>query len=215
MDTVKFLLMGLAFFAGSSIASSIESSSPVLHHWSLTGSIGVTTYQNMVDSDGTTVLGRLAFGKELDSNALFALGLELGVQNGNSMRVAVPEGTSCAFVLGDLPIQSIVKPMLDFLVTAKINPLDSTPFFAALKGGVAYRHWQFEDRDSISALSQIAGEVQAGFGVLISDKVSFAVLYQGVFGGNPDLRIDEVRQTATVATIPLQNGVLLSMALSI
>jgi hypothetical protein len=217
MDKVRDLTFLLLAFSGATFSGDmgrLNNHTMTEHHpWLVTGSIGFTDYQNMFHGDGETVVGRFALGKELFSRAALAFGLELGVQNGNAMRLDVSQET--LDVLGGLPIQSTMKPMLDLLVTAKTNSLGVIPLFAELKGGIAYRHWQFEDRDSINDQSNIAGEVQAGLGYLVSDKASLGVFYQGVFGGNPDFQVNALNQTGLVKTIPIQNGVLLSLTLTL
>lgn len=59
-----------------------------------------------------------------------------------------------------LPINSIVKPMLDFLLTLRSGRFGSSCLFVKLKkGGVAYGCWDFMDRDSIPSELELAGEV--------------------------------------------------------
>jgi hypothetical protein len=117
--------------------------------------------------------------------------------------------------LGGLPIQSTVKSLLDLLVTAKTLPLGANDFFAQLKGGIAYRQWQFDDRTSINNLGTIAGELQAGLGYPISPSTTLSVLYQGIFGGTPKLYVETASASASVSTLPIQQGVLLSLALTV
>ena len=183
------------------------------HRWSVTASLGDTNYQSMYSDDGQTVLGRLALGRELFAQKQFTFGLELGVQNGNSMRLNVPQATLDE--LGGLPIQSTVKPMLDLLVTANTLRLGTSEFFGQLKGGIAYRRWQFDDRTSINNLSNMAGEIQAGIGYPISQTTTLSLLYQGIFGGNPDFSVNATSATGSVSTIPIQQGVLLSLSLTV
>ena len=52
-----------------------------------------------------------------------------------------------------------------------------------VKGGAAYRHWQF-DRASIANNNQINGELQAGFGVKITPKTKLTLYYQGIYSSN-------------------------------
>jgi hypothetical protein len=110
------------------------------HPWSVTASLGYTNYQSMYSDDGQTALGRLAIGKELFTRKYLIFGLEIGVQSGNTMRLNVPQITLDE--IGGLPNQSTVKPTLDLLATAKIQPLGSSQFFGEIKGGIAYRQWQ-------------------------------------------------------------------------
>jgi hypothetical protein len=177
--------------------------------WIVVGSLGYTAYQNILDCDSQTVLGRFAIAKELFGTPYSNFGLELGVQSGNTMHLDVSEATLDE--LGGLPIQSTMKPMVDLLATAKITPTNS-PFFALLKGGIAYRHWQFDGRNSVNNLSKFSGEVQAGAGYSIGSLASLSLLYQGVFGGNPNFTVSEVCPSGRVSRIPTQQGVLLSFS---
>lgn len=181
-----------------------------LHLWSVTASIGYTDFQHMYESEGQTVLGRLAFDRALLDTQFGNIGLELGVQNGNQMRLKVDEEDLNA--LGGSPIQTTVKPTLDLLGTFITHPLFNTPLFAQVKGGIAYRSWQFDDRTSIDFLSNIAGEVQAGVGFAISKTANLSLLYQGIYGGNPNFVVDTTNETGSISTLPIQNGVLLSLA---
>ena len=52
---------------------------------------------------------------------------------------------------GGLPIQATLKQMLDLLVTAKFQ-ISNTPIYAIVKGGIAYRQLQLEDRNFIFRL---------------------------------------------------------------
>ena len=179
--------------------------------WSVTASLGYTNYQNMNQATGQTMLGRLAFGKEFFSRGPLGFGLELGGQNGNSMQLSASPAQ--LETLGSLPIQSTVKPIFDVLATVRTAPLGASSLFGQLKGGVAYRRWQFEDRDSINNLSQLAGEIQAGLGFPLSERTNLSLLYQGIFGGNPKFSVNTVNETGHVDSIPIQQGLLLSLSL--
>lgn len=178
--------------------------------WSITASIGYTDYLSMYSNDGETLLGRLAFHRAFYIKQAITYGLELGVQNGNKMRLSVPQATLDE--LGSTPIQSTAKPLLDLLATTKIQPFNFNPLFGEIKGGIAYRQWQFDDRDSINNLSNIAVEVQAGVGYSISQVTQLSLLYQGIFGGDPNFSVDSSNTTGSVSTIPIQQGVLLSLS---
>lgn len=117
--------------------------------------------------------------------------------------------------LGGLPIQTTVKPILDLLATLKSNSFGTTPIFAQFKGGIAYRRWQFNDRDSINDKSQIAGEVQAGLGYAISERARLSLSYQGIFGSTPEFRFDPDSATGRVSNIPIQNGVLFGLTFTV
>ena len=183
------------------------------HPWSVSGSLGYTVYEDMFRGDGQTAVGRLAIGRDVHTSHLFTWGLEVGIQNGNTMRYFPSQADIDA--LGGLPIQTTAKPMIDLLVTLKTLSFESTPIFALIKGGAAYRRWQFNDRDSINDKSQIAGEVQAGLGYSISERASLTLSYQGIFGSNPDFNLNAVNATGSVSNIPVQNGVLLGLTVTV
>ncbi|MCC5791111.1 MAG: hypothetical protein JJT82_00675 [Legionellaceae bacterium] len=181
--------------------------------WSVTGSLGYTVYNNMYRGDGQTALGRFAIGRDVHVGHAMIWGLEVGVQNGNTMRYYPSRAAVDA--LGGLPMQTTAKPMLDLLATLKTTAIGASPIFAQLKGGIAYRRWQFNDRNTINDPSQIAGEVQAGFGYSISQRASLSLSYQGVFGRNPRFRLNVDNATGRVSHIPVQNGVLLGLTVNV
>ncbi len=179
------------------------------HSWSLITSIGFTDYNHMMEKDGQTPLLRLGFGKRLFFVSGAAVGLELGIQNGNTMDVdttAFPE-------TGGLPVSTTVKPTLDLLATVKTGTLGHHPFFLLAKGGVAYYHWQFDNNDVMKNQIKLATEAQAGVGYIINDFFDLSLLYQGIFGGNPNLHLEnDYSNRLTMNNIPVQHGVLLSLS---
>ena len=195
-----------------------------MHPWSVVGSIGYTGYENAMSQNGQTPVGRLAIAKDLFnlgdtgiSNDIFDassthIGLELGVQNGNRMALLVPQAT--LDTLGGLPITTTVKPMLDLLATVQVAPMADMPAFLVVKGGIAYRQMEM-DRDTVNNLSQVAGEVQAGIGIPVSDAATLSLLYQGVYGSSPNFTVNATTLTGNVANIPVQNGVLLSLSMTL
>jgi hypothetical protein len=189
------------------------------HPWSITGSLGYTYYLSSTNNQGQTAVERLAIGKELFNLYLFKRyqwfwGLELGVQNGNSMNLAASEEQIEA--LGGLPIFTTIKPMPDLLVTIKSQEIGYYfPMHMQVKGGVAFRHLQFNDRDSIKSRLELSGEVQAGPAWNLNKVFTLAVLYQGIFGGAPNLQINEENMTGFISAIPMQHGGLVSLTLTL
>lgn len=177
--------------------------------WSVTASVGYTVFENMYENEGQTPVGRLAFDKGILNIKNLDIGVELGVQNGNSMRLNVSQAD--LDLLGGAPVQTTVNPIIDLLATITTKPIKNTAIFAQIKGGIAYRSWQFEDRTSINPVSNIAGEVQAGLGVALSKMSKLSLLYQGIYGGNSNFVVNGSTEAAHVSQIPIQNGVLLSM----
>lgn len=210
---IKTALIASCVLSQQSIAGTMGPILEITHPWSVTGSIGYTVYEDMYRDDGQTALGRFAIGRDVYTGHSLTWGFEVGVQSGNTMRYFPSQEAIDA--LGGLPIQTTVKPLLDVLVTLKTASFGTTPIFAQLKGGIAYRRWQFNDRDSINDKSQIAGEVQAGLGYALSERANLSVSYQGIFGGNPDFHFNADSATGRVSNIPVQNGVLLGLTVTV
>lgn len=187
--------------------------------WIFTGSLGYTQFQDMFRNEGQTALGRIAIGKEffmsdeLAFGSELSIGVEIGLQTGNTMQLDVPQAT--LDILGGLPIQSSVKPILDVLATLRTNTLENAPIFMQFKAGAAYRQWHFENRDSVASLSKASPELQIGLGYLINDMAFITLSYQGIFGGNPDFLVNATNYTGYVSKIPGQNGVLLGLSLTV
>lgn len=177
--------------------------------WSVTASIGYTNFDNMYANEGQTPTGRLAFDKGLLNIKTIDIGVELGIQNGNSMRLNVSQAD--LDILGGAPIQTNVSPIVDLLATLTTAPLLNTPLFAQVKGGIAYRSWTFEDRTSINPISNVASEVQAGFGIALSKMSQLSLLYQGIYGGKASFIIDATEEVGQVSSIPIQNSIFLSI----
>ncbi|KTC78002.1 hypothetical protein [Legionella brunensis] len=175
------------------------------NRWSILASLGYGQYQHIYSDDGQTPLGRLAVAAELLTTSQTAFGLEVGVQNGNRMRVALPVHT--LDVLSGGIVRTTVKPMLDLLLTANTTPINESLLFTQIKGGLAYRQWQMET-DLIGNKTELAGEVQAGFGYPLTEITSLNLLYQGVFGGSPKLRQGSLGESWHFSNIPVQHGIL-------
>lgn len=173
------------------------------NRWSIIASLGYGQYDHMYSNDGQTPLGRLAVGAELLTTTQTAFGLEVGVQNGNHMRVQLPPETIA--ILGGV-VRTTVKPMLDVLFTANTTPISESLLFAQLKGGIAYRQWEMET-NLISNKTELAGEVQAGFGYPLTEVTSLNLLYQGVFGGSTRFR-PPLDDTGHFSSVPTQHGIL-------
>jgi hypothetical protein len=180
--------------------------------WSITASVGNGKYQNVYSKDGKTALARLALGNEMILTGDLVWGLELGLQNGNHMKLDIPYETLA--MLEWLPVKTTLGPMLDLLVTAKSDPLFGSSFFAQLKGGIAYRYWQIEHKP-INELTQLAGEIQAGLGYPVTALASLNLLYQGVYGSDPNLRLDTYTKTGRISNIPVLHAVLLGLSVNL
>lgn len=194
--------------------------------WSAIGSLGYTWYDNLysggptADSsaqtaigDGQTALGRFAIARQLGTFKMIKLGLEVGVQNGTTARLGIPQATLNE--VGGLHIQVSIKPMLDLLATASWQPVESIPIFGLVKPGIAYRRLQVNDRVTFNDVSEVAFELQAGLGMQLSDRANLSLNYQGVFNSNSSYTINTTTFTGHISNIPVQNGILLSLAYTV
>lgn len=178
------------------------------HPWSITGTLGYGSFDYAASGEGQTPIGRLAIGKSFMDFGRSSIGLEMGVQNGKTMDLFIPQGT--LDLLGGLPIQATITPFIDLLGTIRMSFNESSPFFADVKLGAAYRRLNVIGRDTVDNKSQFAGEVQAGIGACITEISTLSILYQGVYGGSLNFKVDEANATATIGNIPVQNSILLS-----
>jgi hypothetical protein len=192
--------------------------------WSVVGGLGYTQYDSgyhgggLADpaaqasiGDGQTAFGRFAIARDLAKLRTMQFGLELGVQSGNTMRLDIPQAT--LDLLGGLPVQANIKPMIDLLATATTEPLMSQyPAYGILKAGIAYRRMQINDRVTVNDLEQVGFELQVGLGVAITERARLALLYQGVFNGSTNFTVNTAAGTGHVSNIPMQNGLLLALS---
>jgi hypothetical protein len=196
--------------------------------WSIIGGVGYTWFQDAYAGgpgsdpsaqgaigDGQTPFERLAIAKDFgvwDYGYLqyVRFGGEIGVQTGNIMRLGASQDT--LDLLGGLPIQLNVKPTLDLLATASVQPMEGVPAFGVLKAGIAYRRLQIDERVTVNDLSQVAFDMQAGIGMDVSEHGKLSLVYQGIFGGNTNFTVNTVTGTGHISAIPIQNGVLLNLA---
>lgn len=182
--------------------------------WIVSASMGYMEYQKMFREDGQTATARLSIGKTLFTiEQLFLdVGLELGIQSGNRMRLSLPEST--IDILGGLPLELTVKPIMDLLVSAKVSPSEFFPLFLLLKGGGSYLR-VMGDRGAVNDVNKLAPEVQAGFGYTISNQANITLLYQGIFGGHPKFQLNEATLTGDLSNASVAHAVLLGFAINI
>jgi hypothetical protein len=214
---VRLLLNGcLLCVSASSFAGTMGAPPPMplieVHPWSVTASLGYTSYEYGAHGTGQTPVGRLGIGKALCDFGATSFGLELGVQNGNTMHLFIPQSQLDA--LGGLPVEATITPLLDLLATLRISVASTSTVFIDLKGGAAYRR-MYIDRDSVNSKSQFAGEFQGGVGMPITDSSTISILYQGVYGGSLDFTVNTTAFTGHIANIPVQNGVLISLNITL
>ncbi|MBA2710176.1 MAG: outer membrane beta-barrel protein [Tatlockia sp.] len=210
MKKIIFLIAALSvcFFGRSNACTHCDSS----FNFGFSGSVGLTRFDSVYQNDGQSVLGRLSLNSQYALSDFLALGIDLGVQNGNTMRLSISKET--LDLLGGEPVSINVKPMVDLLLTAQIIPFEDGGFFGFVKGGLAYRQAQV-DRNEVNDLSKFSPELQAGFGYKINDNLAIHLAFQQVFGGNPDYKVNPITERATITNIPSQKAVLLGLSLII
>ncbi|MDR3503394.1 MAG: hypothetical protein P4L79_12530 [Legionella sp.] len=203
--------VGILFSFTSHAVSYIPTLTSQDQPWSITASVGSANYQ-VVANDKNSALGRLALGNELLLAGDIALGLELGLQTGNKICLTIPKKSLSR--LRWTPVHTTLSPVLDLLITTKTDPLFNSAFFAQLKGGIAYRHWKI-NRIPVNEISQLAGEVQAGFGYPITALASLSLLYQGIYGNTPNAQLDPYSNRTNLANIPTLHAVLVGLSVNL
>ena len=165
-------------------------------------------------NDGQFAQGRLVFGLQALEFGALAFGIETGVQLGNTMRLSASDAVIAAG--GGLPVQATLKQLIDLLITAKFQ-LSNMPIFAIVKGGIAYRQLQLEDRTSSSdSLQQVNGEFQAGLGYKLTEHVMLTALYQGIYSSNnAGVSVDASGDNTYINNIPTQQAGFLGLEYSL
>jgi hypothetical protein len=155
--------------------------------------------------DGQYAQTRLSLGLRAAEYNVLTLGVEAGVQSGNSMRLAASDVLIAT--AGGMPIQSTLKPLVDLLLTVKGQLLPNNPLFGILKGGVAYRQLVLENRTSArDGLRQLDGEFQAGLAYSMTSHATITAFYQGIYSGaNAGLAINTAGDV-TISRIPTQQA---------
>lgn len=178
--------------------------------WSINAAFGSAFYNNLpLENNQTNATGRLSLGFWLSTTDYFQLSLEGGIQNGNSMRLHFPK--ECIDVLGGIPIEVQLKPMLDLLLGLKTETFEAIPLFTWIKGGIVYQQLHI-DRDSIPDLKKISPELMAGFGYKINEQASLHLGYQYIRGNTPQLIIYPETESAKLRHIPSRQAVLLGFS---
>lgn len=164
---------------------------------------GYGVISGMIDSDGEVAQARFAIGAESPQWACMIFGGEAGIQSGNTMRLKASQ--AIIDDAGGLPIQTTLKPFVDALATFKWRFID--PFSLIIKGGIAYRQLQFEDRTSDrDSLKRINAEVQGGFSYQLNPRARLIAYYQRIFSrANAKVEL-ESNSDVTIGEIPTQQG---------
>jgi hypothetical protein len=90
-------------------------------------------------------------------------------------------------------------------VKAKLTP--RYPLFAIVKGGIAYRQMQLNDRtSSADNLKKVNSELQAGLGFSVTDNILLTAFYQGIYSSNnAGVDLNSAGDT-TISRIPTQQA---------
>lgn len=212
------LALGLAATFAASAGGYTPSPAPVMpieeSSWHYGIGIGFTNFDGMMLKDGQSVVGRLSIAKDIKQYNDFTFGVELGMQTGNQSRLKLT--TTQDIDLGQVAVQTFIKPMADLLITAAKPINDKTSAF--IKGGIAFRQMHF-DRDTINTLRKVNPELQVGLSMKVSDSSSISLAYQGVFAGKVDLVTTNPGAalgggTGVVKNIASQHGVLLTLSMT-
>lgn len=156
-------------------------------------------------NDGNFAQGRLALGVHANTYKNWLFGVEVGVQSGNTMRL----NTRLNVIddAGGLLVQSTLKPLVDFLATVHGRFQPDSPLSYILKGGIAYRQLDLNDRSSSQdSLSKVNGEFQAGLGYNLTPHVMLSAFYQGIYSNNNVGAALNSVGDVTIANIPTQQA---------
>lgn len=209
LSTILGLLTSLTIFAGTMGDADLSSSTPLY----IGGYGGYGHIDGGYHWGANTTMGRLAIGLHLKEYHALLFGAEVGFQSGNTMRLyASPETIDLG---GGLPIQSTLKPMVDFLVSVKGRFTYNSPIFYLLKGGVAFRQLELEDRSSPSdTLHKFNGEFQGGLGYAITNHVLLTAFYQGIYSSpSAGIQLDTTNDVS-ISKIPTQQAGFLGLEYS-
>lgn len=174
---------------------------------------GYGQIKNAYRKDGNTGIGRFNLGLQLYQFRALAVGVEAGIQSGNTMRMAT--NPQLLELIGGLQPQASVKPIIDALATLRGNFGPTLPFDYRLKGGIAYRQLQFENRTSSKdTLSKVNGEFQAGLGYNLTPNLALTAMYQGIYSSNNAKMRQDVLGDLIITRIPTQQAGLLGVEYS-
>lgn len=210
---MKLFIVGILLSYNAIASNYFPKSTSQDQPWSVAASAGSGNYQ-APSRDKNTAIGRLALANELMLAGNIALGLELGLETGNRIKLDLAKET-LNVIKKWIPLQTTLAPTFDLLITAKSDPLGSSDLFAQLKGGLAYRHWQ-ADFIPYNNISQLSGEIQAGFGYSLTALASLSLLYQGIFSNNgPNYYFDLYSRSEQLSNIPTLHAILVGLSVNL
>ena len=177
--------------------------------WTVDAAFGMAFYPGTTNHDSQTAIGRLSLGHALFTQPYWQVGIEAGIQSGTSMQLALPKES--IDILGGVPIDAEIKPMLDILIGVKTESLGGIPIVAWLKGGAAYRQLRV-DRPEVNNLNEYSPEIQVGFGYRINEQTTVNIGYQTIWGKNSALTVNPQTETGVLRYIPAQQAVLVGLS---
>jgi hypothetical protein len=172
---------------------------------------GYGNVNDMLHNDGQGAIGRLTFGVDVYDWNPAAISLELGLQNGRTMRHS-PASNDPDFDI-DLPIDTTLNPVNDLLLSVRF-PI-TCQFYGVVKGGIAYRRFQFENGDYVNNLNQVSGEFQAGVGYEVTNHARLALYYQGIYANGKVNFTQNSDGFVHVSNIPTQQAGFLGLEITL
>lgn len=210
----KMMITGLIFFSLPVVAATTDHTQLSNDSPFYVGAYGgYGSVSGGYQQDGNFAQGRFVMGLHTPVYQQLIVGTELGFQSGNDMRL---EASSAVIdTAGGLPIQATLKPVVDLLLTVKGQFKPESSVFYVVKGGIAYRQLQLENRTSSrDSLSKVNGELQIGLGYSITPQMMVTAFYQGIYGSsNADVGLD-TNEDVTISSIPTQQAVFLGVEYS-
>lgn len=207
MNNIKLLIVSALFIQAANANNCFDCNGL---HLGVSGSIGATNYQQAYANDGQSILGRLSLNAQYDVTESLNVGLEIGVQNGNTMRLDIPKPE--LDMLGGEPVTVVIKPLLDVLGALKVTPFDNPGLFGFIKGGIAFRQLQV-NRNEVNNLTKISPELQVGIGYGVKDNSSLFLGFQHVFGSNPNYQVNPLTETGYIEGLPSQDSILMGLTI--
>jgi hypothetical protein len=158
------------------------------------------------ENDGNFAQDRLSLGLQVWQYQSILFGAELAVQSGKTMRLDASSAIIAAS--GGLPIQATLNPFVDLLVSAKSQLTQRLPLYGIVKGGIAFRQMQLNDRSSSKDyLQKVNGELQLGLGYKLTDHAMLTAYYQGIYSDNSaGVSIDAAGDNTYISQIPTQQA---------
>ncbi len=174
--------------------------------WTVHAAFGMAHTPDMTNHDGQSAVGRFSLGRTIFTNPYWHVGIEAGIQSGNTQRLALSKES--IDVLGGVPISAQIKPLLDVLISLKTEPVGGFPLIAWMTGGVAFRQLQV-DRVEVNDVQTYSPEIVAGFGYRINEQATITIGYQTIWGKKPELTVFPESETGVLHHIPAQQAVLI------